>query len=118
MFADELDPFLPILALLLSSATLFIWAVLFGQHCGLRKKHERRKYISLMYAVGLLAAAGTFASAIGFSISSGLFDPPGDLRFEIQGVASFVASVGRGALLMSGLYLLMGGDAIWGDHRG
>lgn len=95
---------LPVLALLLSAASLFTWSALLGRSL-VRYKRERRHLILVMYLTGFLAAAGMFGSAVGFSVSSGLWSP--DFALQLQTAATFLASAGRAALLMAGVYLLM-----------
>jgi hypothetical protein len=91
-----------ILAFLLSAASMFVWSVLFGMHLRHRIHHEERRLGNGgMYLVGLIASVGFFASAWAFGIREGVA-PVVSLEF-----LAFTASVGRGALFMGGVALLV-----------
>lgn len=97
-----IDPSAVYVAIIVSTMSVGIWMVLalrmvwFVAH-----GHERRPFILAMPAVGLLAAVGTLASAVGFGISSGI------IHLDIpQALLTMVASMGRGGLLMGGVIAL------------
>lgn len=85
----------------LATATLstFAWGyVLVRSISAYTHKAEHRPMWLAMPITGVLVSIGTFASAIGFGISSGVLD------FQINfAVLSLIASMGRGALLMAGI---------------
>lgn len=89
-------------AIVISGLAVLVWGILTVKMVmSVYRRHERRPFILSMPAVGLLAAVGTLASAIGFGISSGTLHvdiPPETL--------TLVASMGRGALLMGGVIAL------------
>lgn len=100
-----------LMALLLSGIAVFLWSVLVGR-CFVRR--QWRLVNLVMYIVGLLASVGSFASAWGFAMSlDGLSSFP-DLD---PIVVTMVASIGRGALLMGGLILLILGRPIRMDDN-
>jgi hypothetical protein len=90
------------LALSISALAATIWLVLLVRMVwAMKHGRERRPYILAMPMVGLLASIGTFASAVGFAIQTGVID----LHIS-QEALSLVASMGRGALLMGGVIAL------------
>ena len=92
------------LGLFLSGASVLVWSVLLGYHL-VNRYRERRRVATLMYLTGVIVSVGTFASSFGFAISSGAISF-GELNAQLQTIVSFVASIGRGALLMAGILLL------------
>lgn len=90
-------------ALMISLAAIGVWLaalvrILVDVHAG----KEQRRHVLVMPLVGILAAVGTSASAIGFGIQTG------EIHLAFNSVAlSVVASMGRGALLMGGLLVLI-----------
>lgn len=88
-------------ALIVSGAAVLVWGALMGRV--VTGSREPRVAFLAMPAVGLVASIGTFASALGYGMSSGLI-PDGALPSDWL---TFVASMGRGALLMGGLMVLL-----------
>lgn len=95
-------PILPVVALVTGSMAAVIWAVVLVRsvRAWLDGVEHRASYV-LMAGTAFLASVGTLASAIGYAIQRGAIPEivPPDLM-------SFIASVGRGALLMGGLILV------------
>jgi hypothetical protein len=91
-----------ILGLTVGATAVVIWAIVFVRTL-IDWKHgdERRTSWVLMSATALLAAIGALASSIGYGMQTGVIhlDLP-------QPLFSFIASVGRGALLAGGALVL------------
>lgn len=92
----------PVLALVTSSAAVLVWGVVMVRTVVAYAGGIERRMTWLTMAIGAtLTSVGTLASAIGFAVQRGYLPdvvPPD--------VWSFLASVGRGALLMAGLIVL------------
>ena len=97
------DPRFPILALVTGFGAMLVWGIVMVRAVwAWRVGIEHRGMAWLIMPLGaFLAALGTVASAIGFAAQRGLviinIDPD---------ALSLVSSMGRGALLMSGLIVL------------
>jgi len=90
------------LGLASGAAAVCIWSVVFIRTMRDWSRHEERRVTwALMAGTALLASIGTLSSAIGYGMQSGVIflDIP-------QPLFSFVASVGRGALLAAGAIVL------------
>lgn len=90
------------LGLVSGAAAVAIWSVVFVRSVrDWTHQEERRLAWVMMAGTALLASIGTLASSIGYGMQSGVIylDVP-------QPFFSFIASVGRGALLMAGLIVL------------
>jgi hypothetical protein len=93
----------PVLGLLTATGATLIWAVVFVRSARAYLVHAEHRLTWLTMASGaFLASVGTLASAIGFAVQRGIL--PADV--VSPDVWSFIASVGRGALLMAGLIVL------------
>lgn len=93
---------LPILALTVGAAAVAIWGLVLVRTVRAYATRIEQRLVWLTMAIGaFLASTGTLASAIGFAIQRGFL--PEMLPPDFW---SFIASVGRGALLMSGLIVL------------
>jgi hypothetical protein len=90
------------IGLLVGGLAVVIWAIILVRAL-LEWKHqqERRMAWVMMAGTAFLASVGTLSSSIGFGIQSGVLD----LNVS-QPALSFIASVGRGALVMGGLIVL------------
>lgn len=91
-------------AIATSIVALVVWtAVVIRIYWCSNKTHtERRFSTTVMPLVGWVATLGTLASAIGFAQSAGVYDFGLD-----RGTLTFIASMGRGALLMGGIMVLV-----------
>jgi hypothetical protein len=90
------------LGLATGAAAVCIWTVVFIRTLrDWRVNVERRATWVLMAGTALLASIGTLSSAIGYGMQQGVIwlDIP-------QPLFSFIASVGRGALLAAGAIVL------------
>lgn len=90
------------LGLASGTAAVAIWSVVFVRSLRDWKHHDERRVTWVMMAgTALLASIGTLSSSIGYGMQSGVIflDVP-------QPMFSFIASVGRGALIMAGLIVL------------
>jgi hypothetical protein len=97
-----IDNFSVWVALASGAAAVTLWSVVFGRTLlDVRHRSERRASWVLMAATALLASLGTFASAIGYAIQTGVLG----LDWS-QPALSMVASIGRGALLMAAALVL------------
>jgi hypothetical protein len=93
---------LPILALTTSALAVAVWGVVFVRSVRAYVTHIEHRLVWMTMAIGAsLASIGTLSSAIGFSIQRGFLP-----EFLPMDVWAFIASVGRGALLMAGLIVL------------
>jgi hypothetical protein len=90
------------LGLVTGLAAVAIWTIVFVRSVlDWSRRDERRVTWLVMAGTALLAAIGTLASSIGFGMQVGV------IHLDIpQFLFSFIASVGRGALLMAGLIVL------------
>lgn len=96
------DPTFPIVALAIGCAAALVWGVvLYRSVRAWRSGVEHRASYVLMAGIAFTASLGTLASSIGFAIQRGLIP-----EFVPPDAMSFLASVGRGALLMGGLIIL------------
>ena len=96
------DPTFPVVALAIGFAAALVWAlVLYRSVRAWRAGSEHRASYVLMAGVAFTASLGTLASSIGFAIQRGVIP-----EFVPADFMSFLASVGRGALLMGGLIIL------------
>ena len=96
------DPTFPVVALAIGSAASLVWgAVLYRSIRAWRAGSEHRASYVLMAGTAFIASLGTLASSIGFAIQRGVIP-----EFVPADAMSFLASVGRGALLMGGLIIL------------
>jgi hypothetical protein len=88
--------------LLVGALAVVIWAIVLVRAL-LEWRHQEERRISwvMMAGTAFLASVGTLSSSIGFGIQSGVLD----VNLS-QPMLSFVASVGRGALVMGGLIVL------------
>lgn len=96
---DELAVYL---GLATGAAAVTIWTVVFVRSLRDWRHHDERRVTWVMMAgTALLASIGTLASSIGYGMQQGVLflDVP-------QPLFSFIASVGRGALIMAGLIVL------------
>lgn len=92
----------PVLGLVVASMATVVWAAVWIRSVWAYSRHIEHRLTWLTMASGaLLASVGALASAIGFAVQRGVLP-----EVVPQDVWSFVASVGRGALLMSGLIVL------------
>lgn len=93
---------LPVLALTIATGAVVVWGWVFFRTIKAYVAGSEHRLVWLTMAVGaLLASVGTLASAIGFAVQRGFLPsvvPPDTW--------SFIASMGRGALLMAGLIVL------------
>lgn len=90
------------LGLLSGALAVVIWSVVLARSLAdWRRMAERRVTWVMMAGTAFLASVGTLSSSIGFGIQSGVLAV--DLS---QPALSFIASVGRGALVMAGLIVL------------
>jgi hypothetical protein len=88
-----------VVSLAISGLACIAWGLVLARIGGaIIVRAERRRVMLVMPMVGLLAAIGTFASALGIALSTGLLDL-GIARETLN----LVASMGRGALLMGGI---------------
>lgn len=90
------------LGLASGTAAVTIWTVVLVRSLrDWRRRDERRVTWVMMAGTALLASIGTLSSSIGYGMQSGVIflDVP-------QPLFSFIASVGRGALIMAGLIVL------------
>lgn len=90
------------LGLLSGALAVVIWSVVLARSLAdWRRMAERRVTWVMMAGTALLASIGTLASSIGYGMQQGVIflDVP-------QPAFSFIASVGRGALVMAGLIVL------------
>jgi len=93
---------LPILALGVASGAVVVWGLVFARTVRAYVLRIEQRLVWMTMATGaLLASVGTLASAIGFAVQRGFL--PAVLPTDTW---SFIASVGRGALLMAGLIVL------------
>jgi hypothetical protein len=84
------------------SAAVCLWLVVFFRSIRDYRHHaERRASWVLMAGTALLASVGTLASSIGYGMQTGVLE----LALP-QPLFSFIASVGRGALLAAGAIVL------------
>jgi hypothetical protein len=101
--AEAMNSELPVyLGLLSGTAAVAIWSVVFVRIIrDWKHQDERRLGWVMMAGTALLASVGTLASSIGYGMQQGVIylDVP-------QPMFSFIASVGRGALIMAGLIVL------------
>jgi hypothetical protein len=96
------DPVFPIVAVATASLAALVWAVVLARSARAwgRGVEHRSSYV-LMAGTAFIASVGTLASSVGFAMQRGLLP-----EFVSPDAMSFVASVGRGALLMAGLILV------------
>lgn len=91
-------------ALFASLAAIVVWVLVLIRVFALAiwRDDDRRFTAFMMPLVGLIASVGTLASAIGYAQQIGSLDwhIPND-------TLTFVASMGRGALLIGGLMVLI-----------
>jgi hypothetical protein len=93
---------LPVLALAIAISAVVVWAWVFIRTVRAYALHIEQRLVWMTMASGaLLASLGTLASAIGFAVQRGFL--PSVMPPDFW---SFLASVGRGALLMAGLIVL------------
>lgn len=90
------------LGLATGTSAVVIWTVVFARSViDWERKDERRVTWLLMAGTALLASIGTLASSIGLGMQIGV------IHLAInQQVFSFIANVGRGALVMAGIIVL------------
>lgn len=83
-------------------AAVVIWSVVFVRSMlDWSRRDERRVTWLLMAGTALLASIGTLASSIGYGMQIGVVD------LDVpQPIFSFIASLGRGALLAAGAIVL------------
>lgn len=90
------------LGLVSGSLATLIWSVVFVRSLREWRHHqERRATWVLMAGTALLASIGALSSSIGYGMQQGVLEVA-----VPQPVFSFVASVGRGALLAAGFIVL------------
>jgi hypothetical protein len=93
------QPVIPVVGMVTGTAAVVIWAlVLVRSLAAFVDNVEHRATFVMMAGAALLASVGSLASSIGYAIQRGVIavDVPPD-------ALSFIASLGRGALLMAGL---------------
>ena len=95
------DPTLPVVALAVGLAATAVWSVVLVRSVhAWRTGIEHRSSYVLMSGIAWMASMGTLASAIGFAMQRGAIPDTAPPDFM-----SFLASVGRGALLMGGIII-------------
>lgn len=105
MAAAMTNDFAVWLGLLFGGMAVGIWSIVFIRTMrDWRHQDERRAQWVMMAGTALLASIGTLSSSIGFGIQAGVLD----VNLS-QPALSFVASLGRGALVMAGLIVLTHG---------
>ena len=90
------------IGLAVGAMAVCLWAIVFGRTLlDFRHGDERRVSWVLMSGTALMAAIGALSSSIGYGMQTGVIvlDLP-------QPMFSFIASVGRGALLAAGAIVL------------
>jgi hypothetical protein len=96
------DPVYPVVALTIGLMAAFVWGCVLARSIGAwRRGYEHRASYVLMAGTAFIASLGTLASSIGFAMQRHLIP-----EFVPADFMSFLASVGRGALLMGGLIIL------------